>query len=61
VRTVPAASRIPCTSHDPARALRSRGGLPDSEVALSRDRNLTHIAGIAAEVDVPVNADFASG
>ena len=36
-------------------------GLPDSERALSRDRNLGHIADIAAAVDVPVNADFASG
>lgn len=36
-------------------------GLPDSEAALSRDRNLRHIADIAAAVDVPVNADFASG
>jgi 2-methylisocitrate lyase-like PEP mutase family enzyme len=50
----------------PALATTSAGfafsqGLPDSEVALSRDRNLTHIADIAAAVDVPVNADFASG
>jgi 2-methylisocitrate lyase-like PEP mutase family enzyme len=36
-------------------------GLPDSEGALSRNRNLTHIADIVAAVDVPVNADFASG
>ena len=36
-------------------------GLPDSEVALSRDRTLMHIADIAAAVNVPVNADFASG
>jgi 2-methylisocitrate lyase-like PEP mutase family enzyme len=36
-------------------------GLPDSELALSRDRNLAHIADIAAAVDVPINADFASG
>jgi 2-methylisocitrate lyase-like PEP mutase family enzyme len=50
----------------PALATTSAGfafsqGLPDSELALSRDRNLTHIAEIAAAVDVPVNADFASG
>lgn len=36
-------------------------GLPDSDVAVSRDRSLAHIAEIAASVDVPVNADFASG
>jgi 2-methylisocitrate lyase-like PEP mutase family enzyme len=50
----------------PALATTSAGfafaqGLPDSELALSRDRNLTHIAEITAAVDVPVNADFASG
>ncbi len=50
----------------PALATTSAGfafsqGLPDSEVALSRDRNLTYIADITAAVDVPVNADFASG
>jgi 2-methylisocitrate lyase-like PEP mutase family enzyme len=50
----------------PALATTSAGfafsqGLPDSEFALSRDRNLTHIADIAAAVDLPVNADFASG
>lgn len=36
-------------------------GLPDSEVAVSRDRSLAHIAEIANSVDLPVNADFASG
>src|SRR5713226_5663414 len=36
-------------------------GLPDSESALTCERNLAYIAGIAGEVDVPVNADFASG
>lgn len=36
-------------------------GLPDSDVALTRDRNLAYIADIAAAADVPVNADFASG
>ncbi len=36
-------------------------GLPDAEVALSLDRNLMHIADLAAAVDVPLNADFASG
>jgi 2-methylisocitrate lyase-like PEP mutase family enzyme len=50
----------------PALATTSAGfafsqGLPDSEHALSRERNLTHIADIAAAVEVPVNADFASG
>ncbi len=50
----------------PALATTSAGfafsqGLPDSEAALSRDRNLTYISDIAAVVDVPVNADFASG
>jgi 2-methylisocitrate lyase-like PEP mutase family enzyme len=36
-------------------------GLPDSDLAVSRDRSLAHIAEIAASVDLPVNADFASG
>jgi 2-methylisocitrate lyase-like PEP mutase family enzyme len=36
-------------------------GRPDSEVALSLERNLMHIADLAAAVDVPLNADFASG
>jgi 2-methylisocitrate lyase-like PEP mutase family enzyme len=50
----------------PALATTSAGvafsqGLPDSDAALSRNRNLAHIAEVAAAVDVPVNADFASG
>src|SRR5262245_49301752 len=50
----------------PALATTSAGfafsqGLPDSDVAVSRDRSLAHIAEIAASVDLPVNADFASG
>ena len=36
-------------------------GLPDSDVAVSRERSLANIADIAAAVDVPVNADFSSG
>jgi len=36
-------------------------GLPDSEAALTCERNLAYIADIAGAVDVPVNADFASG
>ena len=36
-------------------------GLPDSDVAVSRDRSLAHIAEITSSVEVPVNADFASG
>jgi len=36
-------------------------GLPDSDVAVSLERSLAHIAEIAAAVDLPVNADFASG
>ncbi|HEX8921736.1 MAG TPA: isocitrate lyase/phosphoenolpyruvate mutase family protein, partial [Pyrinomonadaceae bacterium] len=36
-------------------------GLPDSDLAVSRDQSLAHIADIAAAVDLPVNADFASG
>jgi 2-methylisocitrate lyase-like PEP mutase family enzyme len=36
-------------------------GLPDSDAAVSRDRSLGHIAEIAEAVDLPVNADFASG
>ena len=35
--------------------------LPDSDAAVSRERSLAHIAEIAAAVDLPVNADFASG
>jgi 2-methylisocitrate lyase-like PEP mutase family enzyme len=50
----------------PALATTSAGfafsqGLPDSDVAVSLDRSLAHIAEIAAAVDLPVNADFASG
>src|SRR5689334_14762902 len=50
----------------PALATTSAGfafslGLPDSEVALTCERNMAHIAAIAGAVDVPVNADFASG
>ncbi len=36
-------------------------GLPDSEIVLTCERNLAYIADIAGAVDVPVNADFASG
>jgi 2-methylisocitrate lyase-like PEP mutase family enzyme len=36
-------------------------GLPDSDRVVSRDRTLSHIAEIAAAVDLPVNADFSSG
>jgi len=50
----------------PALATTSAGfafsqGLPDSEAALTCERNLAYITGIAGAVDVPVNADFASG
>ena len=50
----------------PALATTSAGfafsqGLPDSDVAVSRDRSLAHIAEMAAAVEVPVNADFQSG
>jgi len=50
----------------PALATTSAGfafsrGLPDSDSAVSRDQSLAHIAEIAAAVDLPVNADFASG
>src|SRR5262245_46885750 len=50
----------------PALATTSAGfafsqGLPDSDLAVSRDRSLAHIAEIAASVDVPVSADFQSG
>ncbi len=50
----------------PALATTSAGfafsqGLPDSDVAVSLERSLAHIAEIAAAVDLPVNADFASG
>lgn len=50
----------------PALATTSAGfafaqGLPDSDAAVGRERSLSHIAEIAAAVDLPVNADFASG
>ena len=52
----------------PALATTSAGfafsqGLPDSgdDLAVSRDRTLTHIASIAAAVELPVSADFMSG
>src|SRR5215213_8601757 len=50
----------------PALATTSAGfafsrGLPDSDAAVSREQSLAHIAEIAAAVDLPVNADFASG
>jgi len=52
----------------PALATTSAGfafsqGLPDSadDVVVSRDRNLSYIAAVAAAVDVPVTADFMSG
>jgi 2-methylisocitrate lyase-like PEP mutase family enzyme len=50
----------------PALATTSAGfafsqGLPDSDVAVGRERSLSHIAEIAAALDLPVNADFASG
>jgi 2-methylisocitrate lyase-like PEP mutase family enzyme len=50
----------------PALATTSAGfafsqGLPDSDIAVSRNRSLAHIAEITAAVDLPVNADFASG
>ncbi len=50
----------------PALATTSAGfafsqGLPDSDVAVSREKSLAHIAEIAAAVELPVNADFASG
>jgi 2-methylisocitrate lyase-like PEP mutase family enzyme len=50
----------------PALATTSAGfafsqGLPDSDVAVSRDRSLAHIAEIVAAVNLPVSADFASG
>src|SRR5256886_7189169 len=34
--------------------------LPDSEAALTCERNLAYIAGIGVAVDVPVTADFTS-
>src|SRR5260370_38258443 len=50
----------------PALATTSAGfafsqGLPDSEGALTCERNLAYIDDIAGAVDIPVNADFASG
>ncbi len=49
----------------PALATTSAGfafsqGLPDSDAAVPRDLSLGHIASIAAAVDLPVSADFAS-
>ena len=50
----------------PALATTSAGfafsqGLPDWDAAVGRERSLSHIAEIVAAVDLPVNADFASG
>ena len=50
----------------PALATTSAGfafarGLPDSDAVVGLERSLSHIAEIAAAVDLPVNADFASG
>src|SRR4051794_30276145 len=50
----------------PALATTSSGfafsrGLPDAEWAVPRDAALSHIAEIAASVDLPVNADFEGG
>ena len=50
----------------PALATTSAGfafsqGLPDSDAVVGRERSLSHIAEIAAAVELPVNADFASG
>src|ERR671917_1269603 len=50
----------------PALATTSTGfafsqGLPDSDAAVGRERSLSHIAEIAGAVELPVNADFASG
>src|SRR5579872_2981913 len=57
-----------CLAHIgfPALATTSAGfaysrGLPDSDRAVPRDAVLTHIAEIVAAVELPVNADFASG
>jgi 2-methylisocitrate lyase-like PEP mutase family enzyme len=50
----------------PALATTSAGfafsqGLPDADDVVGRGRSLSHIAEIAAAVDLPVNADFGSG
>ena len=50
----------------PALATTSAGfafsqGLPDSEVAVSRDRMLSHFTHMAESIDVPLNADFSGG
>jgi 2-methylisocitrate lyase-like PEP mutase family enzyme len=50
----------------PALATTSAGfafsqGLPDSDAVVARDRSLRYIADVVAAVDLPVNADFASG
>jgi 2-methylisocitrate lyase-like PEP mutase family enzyme len=36
-------------------------GLPDSDIAVSRERTLAHFREMAEALDVPLNADFASG
>lgn len=36
-------------------------GLPDSDAAVTRAQSLAHIAELVTAVDLPVNADFASG
>src|SRR5207249_7456286 len=36
-------------------------GLPDSDRAVPREAVLAHVADVVAAVELPVNADFASG
>jgi 2-methylisocitrate lyase-like PEP mutase family enzyme len=36
-------------------------GLPDTDLAVSREQSLAHVAEIAGAVELPVSADFASG
>src|SRR5262245_65589121 len=36
-------------------------GLPDSEVAVARDRTLAHITSMVEEVEVPVTAEYSGG
>ena len=50
----------------PALATTSAGfafsqGLPDSDAVVGREPSLSHIAEVAAAVELPVNADFGSG
>jgi 2-methylisocitrate lyase-like PEP mutase family enzyme len=58
---LPAPSWLPGPRHTTSAGFAFSRGLPDSDRAVPRDMALRHFAEIASAVDLPVNADFASG